>query len=124
MLVDKYARQSRRRPEYELQTFYGQLQHIYAIRFNSALACGDFGLENDSVIILAAIKTCILDEPDAHLQKLDIRFYSSEGAVHVIDITSVQCLVGRIWDRNRWAIIDRSGCLARAEISVDDVDND
>jgi len=118
MFIDKYAHQPRRRPAYELQTFYGQLQHIYAIRFT--LECRDIGLENDTVIILAAIKTCTLDEPDSQLRNLDIRFYSAEGAVHVIDITSVQCLVGRIRDRNRWAIVDRSGSLARAVAEVSD----
>ena len=119
MFVDKYAHQQRHRPEYELRTFYGQLQHIYSIRFKSEYAHGDLGLENDTVIILAAIKTCILDEPDSQLRTLDIQFYSAEGAVHVIDITSVQCLVGRIHDRNRWAIVDRSGSLARAAAEVD-----
>ena len=118
MFIDKYAHQPRRRPEYELQTFYGQLQHIYAIRFKSE--SGDIGLENGTVIILAALKTCILDQPDSQLRNLDVRFYSVEGAVHVIDITSVQCLVGRIRDRNRWAIVDRSGSLARAVAEVSD----
>jgi len=112
MLVDKYARQARRRPEYELKTFYGQLQHVYLVQFPSA--CRDLRIDQPSTIILASIKTCILDHPVPQLERLDIKHYSAEGAVHVIDITSVQCLVGRIRDRNRWAIIDRSGSLARA----------
>jgi hypothetical protein len=112
MLVDKYARQPRRRPEYKLQTFYGRLQHIYVVQFNGA--CPGLGCEDGTAIFLAAVKTCKLDGPDSQLRSLDIRFYSSEGAIHVVDITSIQCLVGRIWDRNRWAIIDRSGQLARA----------
>jgi hypothetical protein len=112
MLVDKYARQARRRPEYELQTFYGQLQHIYLVRFKEA--CPDLGLSDASTIFLAAIRTCTPNNPDPQLQGLDIHFYSSEGAIHVVDITSLQCLVGRIWDRSMWAIIDRSGSLARA----------
>jgi hypothetical protein len=118
MLVDKYARQARRTPKYELQTFFGQLCHIFLVRF-PVTVCADLGLDAGAVIILAIIKTCVLDDPDPQLQGLDVHFYSLEGAVHVIDITSVQCLVGRIRDRNRWAIIDRSGCLARA-IYVED----
>jgi hypothetical protein len=112
MLVDKYAHQPRRRPEYMLQTFYGQLQHIYVVRFNGA--CPGLGCEDGTVIFLAAVKTCKLDGPDSQLRSLDIQFYSSEGATHIVDMTSIQCLVGRVWDRNRWAIIDRSGQLARA----------
>src|SRR5271170_1368480 len=120
MLVDRYANQARRRPEYELRTFYGQLQHIYVIQFKEA--CTDLGLSDPSTIFLAAIKTCHLDDPDPQLQGLDIKFYSSEGAVHIIDITSIQCLIGRIRDRDRWAIIDRSGSLARA-LYLEDGDN-
>jgi hypothetical protein len=112
MLVDKFARQARRQPEYELQTFYGQLQHIYTIQFKEP--CPALGLNEPSTVLLAAIRTCTLDTPDAQLQGLDIHFYSTEGGLHVIDITSLQCLIGRIKDRNRWAIIDRSGSLARA----------
>jgi hypothetical protein len=112
MLVDKYARQARRQPEYKLQTFYGQLQHIYVIRFKTPYS--DSNLGGVSTIFLAAIRSCTLDTPEHQLQPLDIHFYSSEGPLHVIDITSLQCLVGRIRDRNQWAIIDRSGSLARA----------
>jgi hypothetical protein len=112
MLVDKYARQAGRRPEYELQTFFGQLQHIYLIQFSTA--CRDLRIDQGSTIILASIRTCILDHSVPQLEHLDIKYYSAEGAVHVIDITSLQCLVGRIRDWQRWAIIDRSGSLARA----------
>ncbi|KAK0477207.1 hypothetical protein EDD18DRAFT_1087747, partial [Armillaria luteobubalina] len=40
---------------------------------------------------------------------------SSLGQLHVTDITAVQCLVGRVpCGENKWAVIDRSGSLARA----------
>jgi hypothetical protein len=112
LLVDRYARQPHRRPDYQLQTFYGQLQNIFVVRLDTP--CRDLGLVNASTIILAAIRNCHLDDVDPQLQGLDVRFYSSEGPLHVVDITSVQCSVGRIRDRNQWAIIDRSGTLARA----------
>jgi len=104
-----------------LQTFYGQLQNIFVIPIDTPEACRDLGLLNASTIILAAIRTCNLDAVDPQLQGLDIRYYSSEGALDVVDITSVQCLVGRIRDRNKWAIIDRSGTLARA-VYIEDND--
>jgi len=113
MIVDRYAHQPSRRPRYELRTFYGQLQHLYVVRFLEP--CRDIGLENPITLILAAVRTCNLDNTD-QLQGLDIRFSRSlnDGALHVVDVTSLQCLVGRIRDRGRWAIIDRSGQLARA----------
>ena len=112
MLVDRYTRHARHKPEYILQTFYGQLQHIFVIHFPSA--CPELGLNNITTIILASIRSCVLDNTDSLLEKLDIRFYTTDGPVHVIDITSLQCLVGRIRDHKRWAIIDRSRTLARA----------
>jgi hypothetical protein len=68
---------------------------------------------------LAVIRTCVIDNTDPQLLGLDIRFTSNEGALDVVDITNLQCLVGRIRDRDKWAIIDRSGNLARA-LYVDD----
>ena len=110
--MDKYARQARLQPKFELQTFYGRLEHIFVIRFKERYP--DRRQGDDCPLFLVAIRTCTLDDPDPQLQALDIHFYSLEGPLHIIDITSLQCLVGQIRDRNRWAIIDCSGSLARA----------
>lgn len=50
------------------------------------------------------------------MERLDIHSFSKErDSLEVVDITSVQCLVGRIkYQKDNWAIIDRSGKLARA----------
>jgi hypothetical protein len=118
MLLDRFARQARRQPEYELRTFYGQLQHIYVVQFKEPRLA--LGLDEPTTVFLAAIRTCILDNPDTQLQGLDVQFYSKEGGLDVVDITSLQCLVGRIRDRAQWAIIDRSGSLARASYRMED----
>ncbi|KAJ7138978.1 hypothetical protein C8R44DRAFT_867146 [Mycena epipterygia] len=52
---------------------------------------------------------------DPVLQDLDIHFYSRLGGLDVIDITSVQSLIGRVEAASgEWGIIDHSGSLARA----------
>ena len=125
MLIDKHARRPRRTPEYEVKTFYGQLQHIYVVRFTAP--CRDLGLDGPSTIILAAIRNCILDDTGTDnyaRSKLDIHYYSTQGALHIIDITCIQCLVGRMKDRDKWAIVDWSGLLARALYVADDIDID
>ncbi|KAF8160546.1 hypothetical protein K438DRAFT_1619176, partial [Mycena galopus ATCC 62051] len=66
-----------------------------------------------------AIRNCVLDKDDPKLEPLDIHFYSRLGALEVIDVTSVQFLVGRVKDSREWAIIDRSGSLARAIWTAD-----
>lgn len=118
MLVDIHARQKRRVPKYELQTFYGQLQHIFVVKFSDA--CADLGLDEPTTVILAAIRNCLLEPNDARLQRLDVHFYSKTGALNLVDIVSIQSLVGRIKDGQRWAIIDRSGALARAAYDGDE----
>ncbi|KAF5353611.1 hypothetical protein D9758_013768 [Tetrapyrgos nigripes] len=75
-------------------------------------------------IIMAQIKSCKLDQND-RINSLDVHFYSSMGQTDVVDITCIQCLIGRVpLGRNRWAIVDKSGSLARALAELDDDDID
>ena len=49
---------------------------------------------------------------------LNIPYYTEPTkpvALRAVDMNTVMCLVGRIKDRGRWAIVDRSGDMARAE---------
>lgn len=126
MLIDRNARRRNAQTDFQLDTFYGQIEHLYLIEV-PAVAYADFGITNtlEATIIFAAVRTCELvdDEIDGDLLKdLDFHFYSKHGALHVIDVTSIQCLVGRVKDGKGWAIIDRSGSLARALYLDDDED--
>lgn len=58
----------------------------------------------------------MLKKDDPQLERLDIHPFSKEkDSLEVVDITCVQCLVGRVkYRKDNWAIIDRSGKLARA----------
>lgn len=115
MLVDKFAHMKRRKPIYEPQTFYGQLQHIYVVKFSDT--CSDVRVEPEKPVFLVAIRNCKLETDDTELAKLDIHLYTHMGTLDVVDITSVQALVGRVKLQvggGGWAIIDRSGALARA----------
>ena len=103
-LVDRYARQKRRTPEFELQTFFGQLQRILVLELPSTPR---LNLATPTTIILALIKNV-----KATLTN-NIYHYKELGAVNeVVDLTTVQCVVGRIWDRDEWAIVDRSNNVA------------
>ncbi|KAJ7342463.1 hypothetical protein DFH08DRAFT_782878 [Mycena albidolilacea] len=114
MLVDQNALYRNREEDFQLETFYGQLEHIYRIHLSDA--CRALDTDGATTYILAAIRTCVLEPEDRDLAGLDVHFYSRAGALDVIDITTVQSLVGRVKDvSNEWAIIDRSGVLARAE---------
>ncbi len=122
MLVDVFERQKRRKPKFQLQTFYGQLQHLFVINFNTA-TCITLNLDDDSkTVILAAVRTCDIDVNNTAAEGLDIHYYSRTGGLHFVDATNVRCLVGRVKDGRRWAIMDRSGSLARG-VYVDDDDD-
>jgi hypothetical protein len=114
MLVDQNARHRSRPENFELQTFYGQLTHIYRVHFPTAV--DEIGTQEPTTFIFVAIRNCVLKPDDRELNGLDIHFILRTGGLDVIDITSVQALVGRVKDvSDDWAIIDRSGALARAE---------
>jgi len=97
----------------ETVTHYGKLEHIITITLPK-------GFENlppsrPANSIIALIHRCILKEDDPQLAGLDIHFFSKEKqSFDTVDITSVQCLVGRVKSGNNWAIIDRSGKLVQA----------
>jgi hypothetical protein len=113
MLVDRNARYPKRPVMFELQTFFGQLQHIFVIRLKASPVVG---LTEDTTLILAAIRACA----DAKLKaENNIYYYLREGHLEVVDMECVQCLVGRVKDGNSWAIIDCSESCARP-IFVDD----
>ncbi|KIJ64977.1 hypothetical protein HYDPIDRAFT_89555 [Hydnomerulius pinastri MD-312] len=107
-LVDKYARQPRRKPEYVMKTFYGRLNHILVVTLPPSER---LGTTDPAVHFLAAIETC---EIERTREDLDIHYYTKLGALDMVDITCVQCLVGRVRVGGQWALIDRSGDLARA----------
>lgn len=107
-MVDANARSKRLKPRFEPTTFYGQLRHIFVVKLP---ATPELELEQPQTLILAAVTECKIT---AH-NDLDMHYYSTESPLQVVDMSSVQCLVGRIKTThgNKWVIIDRSGSLAR-----------
>jgi len=77
----------------------------------------DLGLDKSETLILSAIRICNVEVTN----DLDMHYYRRHGRVEVVDITSIQCLVGRIHDVDDkwWAIIDRSGKLACPKFDID-----
>jgi hypothetical protein len=107
--VDKHARKARREPEFELKTFYGRLQHLFAVQLP---IYPGVGVNTAQTVLLAGITTCNVD---VEHPVLDIHFYKTEGVEEIYGLECVQCLIGRVpYSEQRWAIIDRSGALSRA----------
>lgn len=99
--MDKYARQRQREPEFEKRTYFGQLQHIFAVRLPAIIA---LKLTEPSIIFLAAIRACVVEAFDP----LGTQYYSKLGQLAIIDVACLQCVVGRVKAGKLWAIIDRT----------------
>ncbi|KAH9850528.1 hypothetical protein C2E23DRAFT_735077 [Lenzites betulinus] len=108
VLIDRNARHRNRPVVFESKTLYGQLQHIYHIRL---LPIPSHAIPSDTSVLLAAIQTCNIERSN---HELDIHYFTRMGAIDYVDISTIQCVVGRIKDRGSTAIINRSGTLSRA----------
>jgi hypothetical protein len=106
-LVDRHAHRRRKTPEFELQNFFGQLKRIVLLELPSAQ---QLNLDEPTMVILALVR-----EVKAKLRN-GIYYYKDFGVEEVVDLSNLQCVVGRIWDRDEWAIIDRSD---NVDIQVD-----
>ncbi|KAJ7677310.1 hypothetical protein B0H17DRAFT_945047, partial [Mycena rosella] len=100
---------------YEPVTFYSQLQNIFVVKFAPT---PELELEEEITLVLAAVCKCdIILKND-----LDMHYYHKDGLIEVVDISSIQCLVGRIktTDGKNWVVIDQSGNLSRPYYDLDD----
>ncbi|KAH9911173.1 uncharacterized protein BXZ73DRAFT_57295 [Epithele typhae] len=122
VLVDKNKHKARKQPSYELQTFYGRLEYVVQVNFDTQTA-QRLGLDvlspDGAVVALAAVLECAIERSHS---RLDIHFYRNFGSISVVDLSCVQCVVGRVWDPEAymWGIVDRSGSLSRALVVVDE----
>jgi hypothetical protein len=112
LLIDIYARVKRKRPEFEPRIFFGQLLRVFVVDIPEALQEAEQAEESDkedadlraTQWIYAVIRSVKILETDA----FGINYYEEMGEIEIVDLEMVQCVIGRIRDRNRWAIVDRS----------------
>jgi hypothetical protein len=115
--VDIHETRRRHAPEYEAQTFYGQLQHVYSIRVNPSNC---LGIRRAETVVLAVILKCPVESDDPN--GLDIHYHSQASGMDAVDMDTVQCMVGRVWSKvmKQWAVIDCSSRLARVQWDEDE----
>ena len=93
----------RKTPDFEEQNFFGQLGCILILELPSAQK---LHLAKPTMVIVAVIW-----EVKAKL-KDGIYYYKEFGLDEVVDLETIQCVVGRIQDRGEWALIDQSDSVA------------
>jgi hypothetical protein len=114
--VDIYAHIKRKKSKFELRDFFGQLLRIFVVDVPDSLQATENseqmtrqGEEDEDMSpkqwVYAVIRSVKVIETD----NFGINYYEELGPIEVVDLSTIQCVVGRIRDRDRWAIIDRSG---------------
>jgi hypothetical protein len=110
LLRDIYERRPHMPSVFEATEYFGQLKSILAIELPAGIVPS---VVRPKMLVLAIIGT----RDTTTETSLKIPYYTEpkSATVSAVDMTTLMCLVGRIKDRSRWAIIDRSGNSARAE---------
>ena len=110
LLVDRFAHQRCRTSQFEIQDFYGQLLRILIITVSES--------QDDQILpqtlVYALIKSVILINPTTD----GIKYYEDFGPMEFVDLNQVKCVIERIMDRRRWAIVDRSTSSARIDVTI------
>ena len=98
-LTDWHACHPRKTLDFEYQNFFGQLNCILLLEL---LPAQWLNLEKPTTVIIALIW-----EVKA-TSRTGIYYHKNFGVNEVVDLDTLQCVVRRIWDQDKWAIIDQS----------------
>jgi hypothetical protein len=93
-----------------LETFFGELQWIVKINMP---ATPSLHLKETQTLFYAIVRQC-----NAKKSRDGFWEYTLLGGLEAVDIGLVQCVVGRVFDRGKWVIIDRGGERAHADIEA------
>jgi len=97
-------------PVFKGTEYFGQLISILVIELPPGIIPSIAQSKTHALAIISTRDT----ETETRLR---IPYYTEpkEAKVHAVDMTTLMCLVGRVRDGRQWAIVDRSGDMARAE---------
>ena len=94
--------------------FFGELQRIVKI---DVPATPQLNLKEPRTLFFAIIKQC-----NATQSREGFWEYTALGGLEAVDLGLVQCVVGRVFDRGKWVIVDRSGDRAHADIDTSELE--
>ena len=91
--------------KFELRDFFGQLLRLLIISIPESQS----DRVQPQMLVYALIKPVKLIDLTAD----GIKYYKYFGSMEFIDLNQVKCVIGRIMDRGRWAIVDCSTSSAQ-----------
>ena len=101
-MIDEYEDEPGRPARDKQIVCYGQVQSYIHVTL-PAEPC--LKTNHDSPVILALVTLCKTNGKDASLAPV---WYQEMGKVRAFDITTIDCVIGRVKVGNHWGIIDRS----------------
>jgi hypothetical protein len=116
--VDVNARQRNITPVYREEASYGRVDYFIHVRLPKSDTLRRTSRQRHH--LLAAITPCILVAED----DLENPYYENLlTAPAIVDVEHIECVVGRIWDRGRWAIVQQREASRKVRLS-DPSDNE
>ena len=94
-----------------LETFFGELQQIVKIDLQPSM---QLNLDKPQTLFYAIVKQCKAEQSREGFWE-----YKNLGGLEAVDLELIQCVVGRIFDRGKWVLIDRSGEYAHVDVETD-----
>lgn len=82
-----------------MHNFYGQILRFLVVDIPDSPQAG---IEAESLAYAVIRQVKLLDEVAG-----GIKYYKDLGSIVFVDLNQVKCVIGRIMDRGKWAIIDR-----------------
>lgn len=92
------------------ETFYGQLDLILEFNVPNHKFWGPE--LRGKTVLLAVITPCVTLGKDA---TKEVTTYTQTTTQVVTDLRAISSVIGRVWTRNRWGIVDRSEEGSRTE---------
>jgi hypothetical protein len=103
--VDFYERQVNRASVMVKRFFFAELHRIIRLKIP---ANKDLYLGECEEVFMALVKTCKAEQDKHGYWK-----FSGLGGLEFIDLTTIRCMVGCVYDRGAWYIIDRSSQMSQ-----------
>jgi hypothetical protein len=107
LMVDQDAHLPEADERYAMESQYGQLEFVFAMRIKPNSSPINPSRSRTRIFLLAHILEAQVRRDDSDNYTV-LRYEGKLGTGEVVDIWSVQCVVGRIQEGRRWWIVDRA----------------
>jgi hypothetical protein len=117
--VDEFEDDPNADEQMVIKTFFGRLEHVVSFTLPTAQ---ELGLDEPLYIVFTAIRTCNIANTTADIAT-GLDYLTGFSSLDILDLSCLQCVIGRVDTRGRVAVIDRTGSLQRSWYNDDGTDD-